>query len=115
MVAEVELSEDIKAALMPALGDSAAFIYDEIENHICQLWEFSGCGYVVTRCEIDDDDETLVVVAGAGKNLAVVFDYLCAYADQSGMKMRVHSKRVGMSRMLKPFGFEIDETIYKRG
>jgi hypothetical protein len=114
MVEEVKLTDTIKSALLPALGEAADLIYNEIETGVCQLWHFIGCGYVVTRCELDDENETLVVVAGAGKNLGAVFDYLCGYADQHAMKMRVHSKRFGMQRMLKPFGFEIQETIYTR-
>lgn len=111
---KIEWCEAAAVALAGILGDQDE-VKAEILEGISELWFFPGCGYVVTRIERETvtGEFWLVVVAGAGQNLAGVVSYWQQIADKHGLGVRIHSARRGMVKLLEPLGFEAVETIYK--
>lgn len=105
----------LDAVMEAALGDDLEFIKNEIKTGVCELWEVVGKGYLITRIEPDQSKQPyeLVFVAAVGKNMQAAIPYFQELARPLGVqKMRIHSKRPGMGRYLKSFGFEQAEVVY---
>ncbi len=98
---------EVANILKPATGDDEPIIAAEVEAGISECWEIKDHGYMVTRLETEPE-KTLVVVAGAGRKAGEVWQIMPNIARANGAKwIRVHSKRPGMFRVLKPLGYEV--------
>lgn len=114
-VKKINWFNHLDAVMIAALGDDLEFIKNEIQSGICELWEVVGKGYLITRIEPDESNQPfeLVFVAAVGRNMQAVIPYFQELARPKGVKkMRIHSKRPGMGRYLKEFGFEQAEVVY---
>lgn len=108
-------SAESAAKLAGVLGDDPREIIEQIEAGVAELWQYGNGSYVVTRLEHEPNGKRwLVLVAGAGANLKSVVGWWCQFAEEKKLAIRIHSERAGMLKMLKPFGFEAAETIYKK-
>lgn len=107
-------------ALKEAAAGYLPTVAAEVKAGAAELWEVKGCGWIVTRLEVSNK-ACLVIVLGAGRNLAGVVGFLAAFSDRCGYAMRIHSIRRGMARLLSPLGFTKSGigrdgfTIYQRG
>lgn len=115
-VKKIEWSKEVEPELLTVLGEDLPEIRNQVKNGVCELWEIIGQGLTITRIEADKTGNPyeIVFVAGIGKDAKEVIEYFSQLAKkQLGVKkMRIHSKRKGMERYLKPLGFEFSESIY---
>lgn len=110
-------SPEIAAILKPATGEDEQIIRREVQTGQSECWKIKNVGVIVTRLEVEPDSKTLVLVAGAGRRSAEVFQLLPKMAKANGAGfIRVHSKRPGMKKLLMPLGYTAEpgngETIY---
>lgn len=97
-------------ALQPALGPDMDAIKQEVKTGMASLWFFENRGYVITRLEKDRVGLILVVVAGAGRDLPGVMKYWQVSAAINGIdRVRVHTFKPGVGRMLQRCGFLLSE------
>lgn len=96
------------AKLAKATTPDSELIANEVKIGISQCWHVKGYGYLVTRLELDPV-RTLVIVAAQGHSLKTVTPLYDEIAKANNAKLiRMHSRRAGMVRMLKPFGYEVE-------
>lgn len=101
--------------LARALGADAPAIGRQVLDGNAQVFEFEGCGLVVTRIEQTASGPELVIVAGEGEGGNLVVPVLLDAARVNGCQsVRAHSSRPGMGRYLARFGFHEQERVYGR-
>tara|TARA_R110001599_G_scaffold287356_2_gene489911 strand:+ start:6188 stop:6532 length:345 start_codon:yes stop_codon:yes gene_type:complete len=102
-----EISPHVKSAMC---GDDSYF-EKAIESGQCQAWKFSNSDlWMITRSE----GEELVVCCLEGSGLKDAAPQIIRAAAVGGFeKIRFHTKRPGLGKMLSGFGFEEFERIYK--
>ena len=106
--------QDAERDLAPALDDDADEIRRQVEAGEAELFLIPGRGWLVTRIEKPaGQPPVLVLVAGAGRDLHAVVDEFKKLAARNRMgRIRAHSSRPGMARMLGAHGFRPVETVY---
>lgn len=101
------------AALAEVLGDDLPAIARECLDGTSELFHLRGYGWLVTRTEVRPGGDELVIVAAAGKGTAEVLPVLQQIARKNNCAtMRAHSRRPGMARLLKRYGFTERERVY---
>ena len=90
-----------------------AIVASQVKRGICELWRV-GDGFVVTRTEIRDTGDMLIIVAGEGKgltSLTPVLDEICRVNNITVVKL--HTGKNGVVKLMEKHGFVIDEFIMK--
>lgn len=99
--------EQVKAPLEGTFDGDGSLIAEDVRKGFAYCWKIGDC-YAVTRREGDE----LVIMCLAGKNLKDVAGLILSSAKSAGCKtVRYHTKRDGLPRHLKEFGFKVDEYI----
>ncbi|MET4701986.1 hypothetical protein ABIE65_005035 [Constrictibacter sp. MBR-5] len=105
-------SDHAAAILAPALGEDAPLVAADVAAGRAFLWEHPGAGYVVTRWDRAAGGRELVIVAGAGCDLAGCVPHWQAHGRLYGaVAVRAHATRPGIARMLGGLGFVPVETV----
>lgn len=106
-------SDYVSDVMHEALCDDADLIAAEVAAGESELFAVKGHGLLVTRIEEDFlGERTLVLVAAVGRDVGPVVEGFKVHAKALGInKLRAHSSRVGMPRMLSRYGFEVTETV----
>lgn len=106
---------DTADSLAAALGVNAPIVGREVLDGVAEVFEFEGCGHVVTRIEQTVFGPELVIVAGQGAHGDKVLPVLLDAARGNGcVSVRAHSSRPGMGRYLARYGFTEKERVYGR-
>lgn len=100
-----------------ACGNDAADIAADVESGNAEAWRIDdGEAYMVNRIERTATGKELVVMVLQGRGLRRIAPQIIEAARSVGcVTIRFHTTRPGMARMLKPFGFEEAERVYRVG
>ncbi|MBE0471510.1 MAG: hypothetical protein IBX55_18615 [Methyloprofundus sp.] len=112
---KIKWSDSLDDIFRPLLFDDFDLIKNQVKTDICELWQIEGCGFTITRAELDHAGKPadFVFVVGVGQNALHVINHFRAGAKKQGFRaFRIHSRRVGMGRYLKKIGFKPLETVY---
>ena len=102
-------SSEAARVLRPALGDDLSVIRNEVIGGDAALYcihEGVAKGYFVLRLEeMKNGNSELVIVAGAGRGWRYSMGRILAAFNQSVDSVRIHTKREGIKRWARGFGF----------
>jgi len=108
------LTSEVLKNLRSAFGDEEDAILADCESGRAVAWEVVGHGVVITRIERGPSGRELVLVAGAGKGMALVLEGFREIARNNNIEtIRIHSARRGMWRMLRKSGYKEVERVYR--
>jgi hypothetical protein len=108
-------STAVEGALGALLGDDRAQVLAEIAEGRAELWRIEGHGYAITRIEVYPDHRELVIVAAVGEKVREAAAAFAAWADANGIdRIRFHTARPALGRLLAPLGFELSEYVFVR-
>jgi hypothetical protein len=106
---QCDWSQQAHEVLKPALNGDDDHIKQEVQKGLSSLFKCDA-GYMVVRRE----DDELVLVSGAGRNVDEALQDWIAAAKQQGFKsVRYHTQRKGMMRKAKNNGFKELERVYR--
>lgn len=96
-------------------GDAAADIAAEVQSGRAEAWRLnSGMAYMVTRIEGTAKGLELVVIALEGRNIRQLAPEIISQARAVGCRsIRFHTQRPGMAKIMKAFGFNEAERVYR--
>jgi len=107
-------SDVVESVLRPVLGDDVPVVRGEVERGISELFQVDDRGYLVTRIEDYDSFREFVIVAAVGHGTDAVLPKLIGLAQGNGIdRIRVHSNRPGMGRLLRGYGFTELHRVYQ--
>lgn len=110
-----ELTAEIEKKIQSALSEAAGFFRQEIAAGVSRLFCFESDGgeyYAIIRA--DGSEMVVAVLAGSGCGSQQVTDYIYCMAQGGGFEdIRFHTRREGLSRLLKKFSPVYAETIFK--
>lgn len=109
-----KLTTDQALKLMSrAIGQDAKNIRIRLENGTAEAFALLGCNFV-TCFEQELEHKVFVIMCAEGKNLVDACNVLKQLAKNCGCtKARIFTKRKGMTRLMKNFNLEQQETIYE--
>lgn len=100
---------DVKVPLDETFEGDGNLIEHDVKIGEAFCWQIGEC-YAITRRDRDE----LVIICLAGKDIKSAGEAIVESARNAGCKsMRYHTKRPGLVKLLKEFGFKTDEFICK--
>lgn len=105
---------EAEQGLGETLDGYAAEFARQVDAGIAELWKFGARTFAITRIEkCADHPPELVVCCLKGDRLPSVARVLIAAAKRQGLGgIRFHTRRAGLGRMTRAFGFSELERVY---
>ena len=115
-------SPRLAAALSKSTFPDGKKVAGEIVSGAAEAWELDGIGHAVTRLEVTEAGNVLVMVATEGRGfytpefLNLRDGLAIRIATANDATLRIHSRRPGVGRFLKRYGYReelgLGESIY---
>jgi hypothetical protein len=113
IIEKINMTAEAEETLECAFLDDAAFIKNEIQQGVAELFKV-GNAFFVTRIERSNKNKELVIIALAGSGLVASSVHIFNAAKLAGCKsIRFHTKRRGLAKLLTHLKPEYVETVYK--
>ncbi len=113
MIRELQWSQDLAARLMGhASRDCLPFLAHEVQAGVAQVWECvdgDDCLTVITRLDANPTEWVMCYVQGSG--VAKFAPRFIAIARQRGWPLRLHTTDVRVLRLVRRFGFRLQEYV----
>lgn len=119
MIRQIEWSEEAAAGLLVSADGDLDLIRGEVMRGAAQLWRYSEGdetkGFAVTRLELTGSGTELVIVLFEGRGLVdSLLPLLIEEAKRLGINSaRAHIKRLGLLRVGRRYGFELDHYVIR--
>ena len=98
----------------PASGDCIEWLRREVEQGISQLWHCSDGvdeAYAVTRLDHNPTEWVICYFEGAG--MRKFGAHFVEVARRKGWRLRAHTQRPGVVRLLRPLGLKVTEMVLR--